>query len=917
MLSSGYRPVPFWSWNDQMNEKELVRQIDEMHKQGFGGFFMHSRIGLVTTYLSERWFSLVEVCIRRAEELGMDVWLYDEDRWPSGYGGGRVPKLNPDFRERMLACVSSAERKDTDRVVCCYCNGDQDYEIVERFADWENPYFNGTSYVDTFNPEATQAFLCSTHEEYKKRFRKYFGGVVKGVFCDEPCYGMYTFYRSPAIPYSPVLRKKYMQAYDEDILNHAEELFFRTGNWRETRWKYYTLANHAFCGGFFEPYSKWCRENGLLLTGHVMAEEELYEQLRWTGGAMPCYEYFDIPGVDKLFREFRQWVSMKQVSSVAAQLGKTRVLSECFAGIGNECGFLLRKQIADTQAILGINFINPHLAAYSIRGARKRDYPPTLFYQQPYWPLENAFSSYLEDLGKRFAESEDDAELLVLHPIGTARMLYSPLDGGKELESANLALEELTRLLVRCGISFHFGDETLLKKYGKAENGLLYLGKCRYKALLLPDIECLSSCTYKLLHSFSLSGGKILFVDRLPSYLEGKFFRFDLPVSKWNTGEFAPKIFDEIPEQLLFCVRRNEAGRVCFAVNLSEQDLKVSLIGGETLKLPPYGSTWLQECEGKFTEIGVRKKSQKTKRFRVIDPKRAIRLNENAVVLDRATYWVNGELVLRDEPVAEIWYRHFYNLPENTPFAMEYTFSCAETLPEDITIILENAENLDEIFLDGKPLHAMRTKGEYQVLDEKAYKDVSFSKVLGGRVAKGKHILRIEGRKINNINGLCTHESVDWRGYAATEAENAYIIGNFDVSKENHTLSCSLPLQDAKDIQKNAPFYAGAVRISIGGYFRKGQKLILTGVFAGAQLYIGGELVDKTIFPPYQLQFDRDCMEAEIDIFNTLFPLIGPHHIKDYEKRLWIDPGLFYDLNQLEKSTRVFRFSLDKIILGE
>ena len=250
---------------------------------------------------------------------------------------------------------------------------------------------------------------------------------------------------------------------------------------------------------------------------------------------MPCYEYFDIPGVDKLFREFRQWVSMKQVSSVAAQLGKTRVLSECFAGIGNECGFLLRKQIADTQAILGINFINPHLAAYSIRGARKRDYPPTLFYQQPYWPLENAFSSYLEDLGKRFAESEDDAELLVLHPIGTARMLYSPLDGGKELESANLALEELTRLLVRCGISFHFGDETLLKKYGKAENGLLYLGKCRYKALLLPDIECLSSCTYKLLHSFSLSGGKILFVDRLPSYLEGKFFRFDLPVSKWNT----------------------------------------------------------------------------------------------------------------------------------------------------------------------------------------------------------------------------------------------------------------------------------------------------------------------------------------------------------------------------------------------
>ena len=31
-----YRAVPFWSWNDWLEDGELVRQIDEMEKAGWG-----------------------------------------------------------------------------------------------------------------------------------------------------------------------------------------------------------------------------------------------------------------------------------------------------------------------------------------------------------------------------------------------------------------------------------------------------------------------------------------------------------------------------------------------------------------------------------------------------------------------------------------------------------------------------------------------------------------------------------------------------------------------------------------------------------------------------------------------------------------------------------------------------------------
>ena len=43
--SSEYRSCPFWAWNTRLDKEELIRQIDAFKKMGFGGFYMHSRIG--------------------------------------------------------------------------------------------------------------------------------------------------------------------------------------------------------------------------------------------------------------------------------------------------------------------------------------------------------------------------------------------------------------------------------------------------------------------------------------------------------------------------------------------------------------------------------------------------------------------------------------------------------------------------------------------------------------------------------------------------------------------------------------------------------------------------------------------------------------------------------------------------------
>ena len=60
--------------------------------------FVHPRPGLMTPYLSDDWFRLWRVALDEAERLDMNIWIYDENSYPSGFAGGFVPKAMPESR---------------------------------------------------------------------------------------------------------------------------------------------------------------------------------------------------------------------------------------------------------------------------------------------------------------------------------------------------------------------------------------------------------------------------------------------------------------------------------------------------------------------------------------------------------------------------------------------------------------------------------------------------------------------------------------------------------------------------------------------------------------------------------------------------------------------------------------------------
>ena len=106
-----YRGTPFWSWNCKLEEKELLRQIEELKEMGFGGFHMHCRAGMSTEYLSDEFMKLIKACVKKAKKEDMLAWLYDEDRWPSGFAGGIVTKEKK-YRGRHL--VFTQEKPTAD-----------------------------------------------------------------------------------------------------------------------------------------------------------------------------------------------------------------------------------------------------------------------------------------------------------------------------------------------------------------------------------------------------------------------------------------------------------------------------------------------------------------------------------------------------------------------------------------------------------------------------------------------------------------------------------------------------------------------------------------------------------------------------------------------------------------------------------
>ncbi|NMC21444.1 MAG: hypothetical protein GYA33_13615, partial [Thermogutta sp.] len=100
-----FSTAPLWVWNDMLSDEQIKSTLEDLASQGVKQVFVHPRPGLMTPYLSPEWFRLWRLALDTAERLDMNVWIYDENSYPSGFAGGWVPEEMPESRGRGLKWI--------------------------------------------------------------------------------------------------------------------------------------------------------------------------------------------------------------------------------------------------------------------------------------------------------------------------------------------------------------------------------------------------------------------------------------------------------------------------------------------------------------------------------------------------------------------------------------------------------------------------------------------------------------------------------------------------------------------------------------------------------------------------------------------------------------------------------------------
>ena len=259
-----YRAAPFWAWNCDLDHELLKKEIDSMKEMGFGGYYMHPRVGLSTKYLSEDFMSYVNTCILQSKKNDMLSYLYDEDKWPSGFAGGlntkdienrqkalfltTVPYNDENLvteHDKSIATDKLPESKykfiasfdvllNNEYKIVSYRRTDISEDVPEGhtklFSYLEytapSPYFNNQAYCDTLQKSVIESFIKITHEAYKNKYGDEFGKTIPAIFTDEP---QFRFKKqidfaggkvNAVMPYTTDFKDTFFKTYGKDIEDH-------------------------------------------------------------------------------------------------------------------------------------------------------------------------------------------------------------------------------------------------------------------------------------------------------------------------------------------------------------------------------------------------------------------------------------------------------------------------------------------------------------------------------------------------------------------------------------------------------------------------------------------------------------------------------------------------------------------------
>ncbi len=598
-----FRSAPLWVWNTKVDKQSIKFELTELKEKGFGGVFVHPRPGLITPYLSEQWFDLYKYTVEQGKSIGLDVWIYDENSYPSGFAGGHVPAEMPSSYNQgqmlhmevsdgfpagdsaaFLVIQKNKEGKFS-LVTSASKNSDSNYYIFSKQNYEQTPWYGGYSYVDLLAKGVTEKFIEVTMRGYEKHLGGELGGTIPGIFTDEP---NIESQGSGNIRWTPDLFDVFQQKWGYSLAENLPSLYLQEGDYKRVRHNYYQTLLQLFIDRWSKPWHAYTEQKGLEWTGHYW--EHGWPNPNHGGDNMAMYAWHQRPAIDMLFNQFDESSpnaqfgnirAVKELASVANQTGAKRTLSETYGGGGWELTFKDMKRLGDWQYALGVNTLNQHLSFMTIVGARKYDYPPSFSYHSPWWSYYKNLNDYFGRLSYALSLGKQVNDILVIEPTSTTWM-YSKFEGDNTTrDSIGRAFQQFVRRLENAQIEYDLGSENIIKDRGGVMRDKFQIGLRGYSSVILPPkMENLDRPTLQLLNKFIDQGGNLVVLSKLnfvdgtkdSKALERINAKFQSPESFSNEQITSSPLItqtDTNPVSLYHHRRKLDSGELLFLTNTS------------------------------------------------------------------------------------------------------------------------------------------------------------------------------------------------------------------------------------------------------------------------------------------------------------------------------------------------------------
>ena len=620
ILPMNLKGAPFWGLNGKLDLEELKKQIDVFYDMGFGGVHFHPRTGLDTKYMGKEYLNCIKECAKYLRKKGMYVYLYDEDRWPSGYAGGFVTKEHK-YRQRQLLFTPfpygtveidsnpyfsvTHTRSENGQLIACYDIVLDDYGYIASanrigandnaqgtkwyaYSESARPsaWFNGYTYADLLNSEAMERFIEETHEKYAEILGDEFGKTVISIFSDEP---QVTFKqrlsfasekRDLLLAWTDRLPEKFKSVYNMDLLDYLPELFWeKRDGYSKARYLYHELIAQLFADTYGRICGDWCKKHNIKMSGHLL-EQTPNGQAQNNGDVMRVYPHFGTKGIDLLADEICP-ECIKPAQSVVHQSGDNEMLAELYGVTQWGFNYSDHKFQGDWLAALGVTFRAHHLSMYTMKGEGKRDYPASIGYQLPWYKEYRSLEDYYTRIAEKMTKGKPVVKIAVINPVESAFLLFGcneQLSIKRQQLDSNY--KQLSDWLLNEHFDYDFISEALLPS--QLNNGKI--GEMDYEVIIVPNVITLRSTTIACLKELNEKGKKIIFLGSYPQYTDASKAEFscsDMPLVRWDKCELIKELN---PYRSLSIINRNGSEADDLIYNLRKDNKKQYLFIAHIVK---------------------------------------------------------------------------------------------------------------------------------------------------------------------------------------------------------------------------------------------------------------------------------------------------------------------------------------------